>query len=68
MKKKGLFMEEEIFNLLKVNVYSLVYDSSCKEVKQITGKEEKKKGKKKSRRITDWERVSAFSARPLHLV
>lgn len=47
MKKKGLFMEEEIFNLLKVNVYSLVYDSSCKEVKQITGKEEKKKKGKK---------------------
>lgn len=67
MKKKGLFIEEEIFNLLKVNVYSLVYDSSCKEVKQITGKKEKKR-EKKSRRITDWERVSAFSARPLHQV
>lgn len=45
MKKKGLFIEEEIFNLLKVNVYSLVYDSSCKEVKQITGKKEKKREK-----------------------
>lgn len=43
IKQKDLLTEGEIFNLLKVNAYSLLCDCSCRDTKQITGRGKKKK-------------------------